>query len=222
MQAGEIVSLFLEKVWKEVNNDDRDGLHVTELVELATCPRKVWFRKKEPVPPEVKSILRMWKGKKLHETAITINNEVEVELDGVQGRIDEVYENPEKITVIDKKFVTFLPKNDRDVQKYYSHYMLQAEIYAYMLKKGTHDDRAFECALLFVNTEEEPFFYVHFWEPDFSEVEKKFHELIETAGEILKAEHPPERNPEFMPSQYPCTYCDYTSRCYIHPEFNSG
>ncbi len=225
MKAGEVVGLFLESVWRELNGEERDGLHVTELVELEICERKFWFRRHLDEPPDVRSLLRMWKGRKLHETAISVDHEMEVEHEGVKGRIDEVFirydENyTARAWLVDKKFVGFLPASERDVKRYYSHYILQLELYAYMY---TVDRRTpvEGCVLLFVNTEEEPYFHVHAWKPNLRKAEKTFRELRTRAEEIDRAEQPPPRNPDYMPSQYPCTYCDYTSRCYIHPEFNS-
>jgi len=162
----------------------------------------------------------MWKGKKLHETAISPDHEIDVELDGVKGRIDEIiFAHDESYTarawLIDKKFVSFLPSSERDVKKYYSHYILQLELYAYIY---TTDIRTpvEGCILLFVNTDDEPYFYVYTWKPDLAGAEQKFIDLRERASKLLAEEDPPERNPEFQPASYPCSYCDYMKKCWLN------
>ncbi len=195
--------------------EQREGIHVTELVELEICERKFWFRKHEPVPPDLKSLLRMWKGKKLHETPITDQSEVTLERHGVIGRIDEIAETPERITLIDKKFVSFLPRNDRDVKKYYSHYITQLDLYSGMLN-GLTLDREVLAVLFFVNPEEEPFFYVYAWKPDLNSAEQKLLELKDRAYRVISLGEPPARNPSFQPADYPCSYCDYTRRCWLN------
>ncbi len=219
MEAGEVVSRFLNEVLKEVHEQRGGELHVTDIVGLESCERRFWFRKNEPVPPDVKSLLRMWKGKKLHETCITSSSEIPFEYEKVMGRVDEIHETAEKITVIDKKFVSFLPRNDRDVKKYYSHYITQVEIYSAMIDHCMSDDREYEAMLFFINTEEEPFFYVYAWKPHLEKAKQKLRELKERAWEILNSQEPPERNPEFQPAGYPCTYCDYVKRCWLNGRY---
>jgi len=46
IKAGEVVSRFLSGVLREMQENRSEELHVTELVELETCPRKFWFRKR--------------------------------------------------------------------------------------------------------------------------------------------------------------------------------
>ena len=38
-----IERLFLRQVYRELEEEDRSGIHVTDLVALSICPRLFWF-----------------------------------------------------------------------------------------------------------------------------------------------------------------------------------
>ena len=125
-----IERLFLRQVYRELE-EDRDGIHVSDLVTLNICPRLFWFDKNQPLPPDVDHALKLWQGKKLHEIVLGDLHEYEIEYEGIKGRIDDYISDLG--ILIDKKFVGYLPKDDKDVEKYYDHYILQLKLYSYML-----------------------------------------------------------------------------------------
>ncbi|MEM2257801.1 MAG: PD-(D/E)XK nuclease family protein [Candidatus Caldarchaeum sp.] len=201
--------LFIRKVLEEVG-EKREGLHVTDLVKISICPRMFWLESKNPLPPDLENALRMWHGKKLHEIVLSLHHEMEVELEGVKGRVDEYF--PDVGLVVDKKFVTYLP-NSKDVEKYYGHYILQLKLYAYMLAANGYPVR--ECRIIFVNITEKNPLREHVFEPDLDECRSLFEDLREKAMKILASEEPPEIPMLFDPFEYPCSYCNYRSVCYF-------
>lgn len=201
--------LFIRKVIQEMNDEKREGLHVSDLVTLSNCPRMFWYEKKHWLPPDIDNLLKMWHGRKLHDISLGDLHEFELEVEGVKGRIDD-YISFLKI-LIDKKFVTYLPKDDREAERYYSHYILQLKLYSYMLTIHGYPVR--EARLLFINIGDKTPFREYVFEPNIDECEQLFHELKRRAEEILTSDRPPNIPDEYDPSDYPCTYCKYRAVC---------
>ena len=203
--------LFLRQVYRELE-DDRRGIHVSDLVTLNICPRLFWLEKHDPIPPEPEHALKMWQGKKLHE--ITLGppefHEYEIEYDGVKGRIDDYI--PDLGVLIDKKFVGYLPKDNKDAEKYYDHYILQLKLYSFMLTMLGHPVK--QAIILFVKIGDSNPFREYGFEPDISECEQLFTELKQKAEETITLEEPPDIPENFNPFDYPCSYCRYRPRCY--------
>ena len=204
-----IERLFLRQVYRELE-EDRDGIHVSDLVTLNICPRLFWFDKNQPLPPDVDHALKMWQGKKLHEIVLGDLHEYEIEYEGIKGRIDDYISDLG--ILIDKKFVGYLPKDDKDVEKYYDHYILQLKLYSYMLTMLGYPVK--EAVILFIKVGENNPFREYVFEPDIGECEEIFLSLKERAEEIVKMDRPPEIPEDINPFDYPCTYCRYRSRCY--------
>lgn len=129
--------------WMEEENAKRDTsyFHVTSLVYK--CKRKVWYESQYydlVNKVDDASLSRMWIGTKLHETPISEMHEFPVwfQFEGasVGGRIDEIMEIDGKKFIIDKKFVSYIPKEANE------HYMEQVTFYAalYYLQKGVFVD----------------------------------------------------------------------------------
>ena len=207
----QVERLYIAKIYQQ-DEDRHNDIHVTDLIE---CPRKVWFNKKSPWPENIEGILRINQGKLLHKLQLLAQNELEIEWDGVKGRIDE-YENG---ILIEKKFVDFVPNSLTEVQKYYSHYIEQVGFYAYMLVNlGYEFKQAF---LLFVKRGEQnergrrplrAFDITNLI--NLYAVEAEFQNRKNNIKAILEREEPPEISPTFSIFDYPCSYCKYAPRCF--------
>ena len=204
-----IERLFLRQVYRELE-EDRDGIHVSDLVTLNISPRLFWFDKNQPLPPDVDHALKLWQGKKLHEIVLGDLHEYEIEYEGIKGRIDDYISDLG--ILIDKKFVGYLPKDDKDVEKYYDHYILQLKLYSYMLTMLGYPVK--EAVILFIKVGENNPFREYRFEPNIQECEELFTSLKQRAEEIIKSGHPPEIPENADPFDYPCSYCRYRSRCY--------
>jgi CRISPR/Cas system-associated exonuclease Cas4 (RecB family) len=207
----QVERLYIAKIYQD--EDRRNDIHVTDLVEQ--CPRKVWFEKKSPWPENVENTLRMNEGKLLHKLQLLAQSELEVEWDGIKGRVDE-YENG---IVIEKKFVDFVPNSLAEVQRYYAHYIEQVGFYAYMLVNlGYEFKQAF---LLFVKRGEQnergrrplkAFDITNLI--NLYAVEAEFQNRKNNIKAMLEREEPPDIPPTFSAFDYPCSYCKYAPRCF--------
>jgi len=215
----EIEKLFI-KACKRYGEEPerRNELHLTDL--CSDCYRKVWYEKKDPLLDDPEGVLRMWEGKAMHEASkMTNHHELELQLEGVKTRIDE-YDGG---ILIEKKFVNFVPNTLAELQKYYSHYILQVSYEALFLvengyefkqafllfsKRGEQDERgrrpvkAFDVTGLI----------------NLDEVEKRFRESKEYLQSILSQPEPPPISPNFTAFDYPCLYCKYRARCWVDAE----
>jgi CRISPR/Cas system-associated exonuclease Cas4 (RecB family) len=208
----EVERLYVYRLYQE-EEDRRGEIHVTDLVDI--CPRRVWYEKKAPLPERIEAIFRMAEGKLLHKLTLLSQSELEIEYQGVKGRVDE-YENG---IIIEKKFVDFVPNNITEVQKYYSHYIEQVSFYAYMLVQNGYEFK--QAFLLFAKRGEQDergrrplrvFEVTNLINLD--KIEAEFKARKEFIEEILRVDQPPEIPPTFSAFDYPCSYCKYSSRCY--------
>jgi len=209
----DVERLFLQKV-AEYNRSEvekrRNELHLTDLT--AECMRQIWFEKHDPLPDEPENLLRMWQGTMMHQMPLLKEHELELEFEGVKTRIDEYGDG----ILIEKKFVTFIPKTFDELKKYYSHYIKQVEFEALIL---TANDREVKKAyLLFVcRGEPEPGRYpvVAFEIPiNIEEIASRFAETVEAYKIVLSSENPPDMPRGFTPFDYPCSHCKYRGRCF--------
>jgi CRISPR/Cas system-associated exonuclease Cas4 (RecB family) len=208
----DVERLYIYRLYQD-EEDRRGEIHVTDLTDI--CPRRVWYEKRDPWPEGIEAVFRMAEGKLLHRLQLLAQSELEIEYQGVKGRIDE-YENG---ILIEKKYVDFVPNTLAEVQKYYSRYIEQVAFYAYML---TQSGREFKQAfLLFVKRGEQSergrrplkaFDVTNLI--NFDKVEVEFKHRKEFIEEILRNDEPPEIPATFSAFDYPCSYCKYVSRCY--------
>lgn len=208
----DVERLFIRKAAEYKRDPERrNELHLTDLIY--ECPRQLWFEKKNPLPPDLENILRMWQGTAMHEMPLLDEHELELECEEVKTRIDE-YGNG---ILIEKKFVNFVPKDRDELNKYYSHYIKQVEYEALILKYSGRDVK--KAFLLFVRRgEPEPnripirAFEIPL---DFDSIASRFIEDVEACKILLSSDSPPEIPREYSPFEYPCTYCQYRSRCFM-------
>jgi len=212
--ARDVERFFIRKVAeydKEEREKRRGELHLTDLT--AECMRQVWFEKHSPLPEDPDNLLRMWSGSMMHQMPLLKEHELELELEGVKTKVDE-YEDG---ILIEKKFVTFIPKTQDELKKYYSHYIKQVEYEALMLVANGREVR--KAYLLFVcrsepETGRPP--VIAFEIPlDLDSITARFTEEIEAYKMMLSSDTPPDIPSSFSPFDYPCNkYCKYRSRCF--------
>ncbi|MEM4498324.1 MAG: hypothetical protein QW692_05820, partial [Nitrososphaerota archaeon] len=194
MEEREIEVLFILAIRDFGREDRRNEIHLTDLT--SECFRKVWFEKKSPYPEDIDGIFRLWEGKALHEASkIFENHEMVLELEGVKTRIDE-YGNG---VLVEKKFVTFMPRDLNDLKKYYQHYIMQVSLEAlFLVENGYQFKQAF---LLFYkrgekDERERP---VKAFDVtgmiDLEQARALFQERKKQLEEILSASEPPEIPP---------------------------
>jgi hypothetical protein len=209
----DVERLFLKKVAahnREESEKRRSELHLTDLT--SECMRRVWYDKHDPLPDEPENLLRMWQGEMLHQMPLLKEHELELEFEGVKTRVDE-YEDG---ILVEKKFVGFIPKTQDELKKYYSHYIKQVEYEALILTaNGREVRRAF---LLFACRGEpeqgRPPVIAYEVPVDLNSIAARFAEEVEAYRLMLQSQSPPEVPRSFSPFEYPCTYCNYRSRCY--------
>jgi CRISPR/Cas system-associated exonuclease Cas4 (RecB family) len=209
-----VIRLFMSRVVEKLH-EEREELHLTDLT--VECPRKLWFTKKDRLPLReegFESLLRMWQGKVMHEMPLTEKHELKLEYEGVKTSIDEY--DPRTKTLIEKKFTDFVPKNRREMERYFSHYILQVQLEAlFLIENGYEVDKAF---LLFVKRgkpDDKPAINAFEVHVDLERVKKTFEDRLGVAREILSREEPPDVPERYTPYDYPCSYCSYRGRCYL-------
>lgn len=212
----DVLKLFLSRIYDGMREEEekrRRELHLTDLT--SDCYRQVWFDKHQPLPDDIESRIRMWEGAQLHIMPLTECHELKLSFEGVLTSIDEY--DPESGILIEKKFVGFIPVNENELNKYYSHYIKQVEYEALFLEKnGKPVNKAF---ILFVCRGEpdqnRPMVNV-FEIPirDLKAIEARFREEVTILELILSSENPPDIPEQFAPFDYPCSYCKYRARCW--------
>lgn len=210
-----IIRRFMSKVIQELD-EERNELHLTDLT--VECPRKLWFIKKDRLPlhdETFEGLLRMWQGKMLHKMPLTAMHELKLEYQGVKTSIDEY--DPKTGTLIEKKFVEFVPKTHRELERYYSHYITQVQLEAlFLTENGYEVKKAF---LLFVKRGkpgDKPTINAFEVKVDLAKARRIFEENVTKAKEILAMDEPPEIPGHYTPYDYPCSYCSYRARCYLY------
>jgi hypothetical protein len=215
LDRAEVVRKFIKLLleWELIERDKRKGeLHLTDLT--SPCIRQLYFSKKENGVEDIPDLIRAWEGKMLHEFPLLEQHELELEYMGVKTSIDEY--DPNTGTLIEKKFVSFMPKDEGELKKYYAHYIEQVEYEAlFLIKNGKVVNDAF---LLFVCRGEpeqgRPYINAFRIPIDVASVERRFNEKVEVVKLILDRGEPPEIPQGFMPFDYPCTYCGFRGRCW--------
>jgi hypothetical protein len=212
--ARDVENLFLKKIVefdKEEREKRRNELHITDLT--SECLRQIWFEKKEPLPDEPSNNIRMWQGRMMHEMPLLKHHELELEYDGVKTRIDEYDDSG---ILIEKKFVSFIPKTEDELRKYYSHYIKQVEYEALML--FANDKPISRAFLLFVCRGEpesnRPPIIAFEIKLDLESIAARFAEEVEVLKHVLDSNEPPIIPKNFSPFEYPCSYCKYRIRCF--------
>jgi len=204
---------FLRRVVESSRDESekrRGELHLTDLT--SECMRRIWYDKRDPWPDDIPNLLRMWQGQMLHQMPLLKEHELELEFEGVKTRIDEYGDG----ILIEKKFVTFVPRDESELKRYYSHYIKQVEYEALILSANDREVR--KAYLLFVCRGEpepnRPPIAVFEIPLDMDVIAARFAEEVEAYRVVLSSDTPPDIPRTFSPFEYPCSYCKYRPRCY--------
>jgi len=181
---------------------DENKVSVTELV--LNCPRAVLFNRTiGDFYTKFESLIRFYIGRKIHETPILSNHELELSWNGITGIIDE-YENG---ILIEKKTTIKTPSEPRP------HNVLQAEYYKVLLERN--DYPVIKGFILYFNIRRlyDPItvYEIHF--RDSSEIEAEMLERKKLILQGLKSKDVPPRNTGWI-----CKYCDFVHLCYLSNE----
>lgn len=126
--SGRIVKSIVRSLVEELSEREwePDKVYVTDIVY--GCPRRAWFNRRfGPAFMDLDALLRTWVGRKLHETQVLEMSEVELEWEGIKGRIDEY----EKGILVEKKFTWSPPSGGaRD------HHQQQVQFYRVLLEEN--------------------------------------------------------------------------------------
>jgi hypothetical protein len=209
--AQDVERLFLKCMANYSKEDRTNELHLTDLV--SDCLRRVWFEKHMPSENDIENILRMWQGSVLHTMPLLSSHELSLELEGVKSRIDEYGDG----VLIEKKFVMFVPKDEVELRKYYSHYIKQVQFEALFLQQNGNDVKS--AYLLFVRRGEaeegKPAIRAFNVPLDWESIAQDFISTVEVYNLTLQQNTPPAIPLTYTPFDYPCTYCNYRTKCWV-------
>jgi CRISPR/Cas system-associated exonuclease Cas4 (RecB family) len=185
---------FLEAITRD-DKPRKTGLHVTDLTR--DCLRQTWYEKHLGAFNNPSTMLSFWKGRKLHETPILKEHELELEWNGILGTIDQ-YEDG---TLLDLKTTTakFFP------DKLPEPYRRQLEYYTVLLQRNGYPVQTAQ-VLFFNLVDNQTRLFTLDKTRERTDVEK---EMLERKT-ILEQSEPPDRNLE---DQY-CNFCPYGLQCF--------
>ena len=216
ISESEVERLFIARIRGYLDEPNRrNELHLTDL--CSPCFRRVWFDKKDPWPRDTEGVLRLWRGKALHELPLLENHELELEYDGVKTKVDEY--SPEIKILIEKKTADFIPRDIAELKRYYNHYLDQVALEWLFLVKNGYDCR--QIFLLFIKDGQQaesgrkPLKAFDVTQLiDFDNVEAMFIERKTILATLLERSQPPDVPENFTAFDYPCSYCEYRGRCW--------
>jgi hypothetical protein len=213
ISESEVEWIFFHKVRQYLDEPNRKNeLHLTDL--CASCFRRIWFDKKDPLPEDSDNAIRLWKGKKLHEIQLLEMHELPLEFESVKTKVDE-YSPKLKILIEKKTTDDFIPKDLTELKKYYEHYINQVGFEWLFLVKNGYDVR--QAFIFFIKLEQKPKLVKAFDVTsliNLDEFEAKFYSWKEWLENLLKLDYPPEITDGFSSQDYPCSYCKYRPRCW--------
>ncbi len=192
---------FLESI---IQNQDKrtPGVHVTDIT--FPCLRTAWFKRQLGEFGTALDAFTLWHGRMMHLTPMLPQNELELQWEGITGRLDEY--DPELGILIDKKrikkiYKSYLPKQP---------HIYQLEAYNVLLVKNGRPPIK-EAHILYLSKEDN--------ERLDCEVTKKLRPVEQVAPQMLQARdiiqrsEPPPRNCSGENS-WVCDYCSFVPKCY--------
>lgn len=183
---------FLEAITRD-DKPRKTGLHVTDLTR--DCLRQSWYEKRLGVFNTPSTLLSFWKGRKLHETPILKEHELELEWNGILGTIDQ-YEDG---LLLDLKTTTKIPDKLPD------QYRRQIEYYKVLLQRNCYPVQSAHVLFFNVVDNQTRLFTLDMTREQ-TDIEK---EMLERKA-VLEQSEPPARNLE---DQY-CNFCPYGAHCF--------
>ncbi|MEX0569364.1 MAG: Dna2/Cas4 domain-containing protein [Candidatus Njordarchaeota archaeon] len=183
----------------EKNKPPLEKINVTDLT--FPCLRHAYFAKK--LYPEQRArfpeIVAMWIGTKLHETKIFERNEVEVEFQGVYGRVDGYEEE----VILELKTTRNIPA------KPYPHHVKQVSYYRVLLERNGYPVKF--AVILYVNVNSlETKSYIVLFDRSLEDIEKELIERKNMLEKALKENKIPPPRPE---ESWACDYCSFAYMC---------
>jgi len=202
-EDAELIQRFFISIYKflgESADDYKYKIHVSDLIY--DCMRKAYYWKIHPPVIDIKSAMRMAIGKAIHEIPFfsSTGHELEVEMDGIYGHIDEYLEDFKMI--IDKKTCRSIPREP------YPHHVKQVEMYGVMLTEKGYDVE--KLGVIYIDVVS-PDVKAYSWTPMFDPQLLKEEMLLkrDILLEALKTGVPPPRH-----VSWECYYCPFANQCF--------
>jgi len=214
-EVGDIVKRrFLGAVVRdtEENKEELRGIQVTDI--CYDCMRRAYYQVlyREKGEEGYKGMresdwLKVWIGKKLHETDFSDIHELNVNAFGVHGRIDEILVNNDAVVIVDKKTSRKIPA------KPYEHHVKQVKYYALLLKNSEVWEmlrgKKFYGAILYIDVAEGlSDVFVFPVNPEEAFLEREIQKKVEILKRAFAEKKPPEAK-----SGWICDYCDFLYHC---------
>ena len=200
-QDYEVLEAFYTAVFRECM-EEHHPISVTALVY--DCLRRAYYN--AVVPEEIidpAGKIRVWVGKKLHETPIFPVHELELEWHGIHGRIDEY--DPERRLLMDKKTTRHIPKEP------YEHHVKQLLFYKVLMEHSGYPVEKAVVLYIDVNSTDVAAYPVDLQNYDMKAVEEEMLEKAEKLRRALKSGILPPRKMSWL-----CGYCVYFGWCFLN------
>jgi len=198
----EVLEAFYTAVFKECL-EKHHPISVTALVY--DCLRRAYYN--AVVPEEIidpAGKIRVWVGKKLHETQVFPVHELELEWRGIHGRIDEY--DPERKLLVDKKTTRRIPKEP------YEHHAKQLLFYKVLMEHNGYPVEKATVLYIDVNSTDVVAYPVDLSAGfDMEAVEKEMLGKADKLKKALKSGILPPRSMSWL-----CHYCSFFSWCFLN------
>lgn len=183
-------------IFTELKGKERKGIHVTHIVY--DCLRRAYYSLTRGEAFDLDSGLRMWIGKKLHETKLLKEHELNLEWNGITGSIDEYGDG----VVLEKKTTRNIPRDP------YPHHIKQLEYYRVLLEENGRPVKKGVILYIDVNIPMCKEFPIEFRRP-IEEVKKEMAIKKRALEMTMKEKLLPQRNVSWL-----CRYCSFCSYCF--------
>jgi len=204
----ELVEKFYAALFRESHYTQPEGtVSVTSL--CFPCLRRAVIElltKERPIDPE--GLIRTWVGTACHKTSIlNKENEVEVEWEGIFGRVDEY--DPDNFVIIEKKTTRVPSSKPRE------HHVTQVEYYKVLLEHNGKPVKEGFLVYIDVNSA-----YVRVFPVEFRPTEDVEQEMLERKKKVLDCVRMnilPPREVGFWEEggrRTFCSYCSYFALCF--------
>jgi len=196
----EVLEAFYKAVFRECM-EEHHPISVTALVY--DCLRRAYYN--AVVPEEIidpAGKIRVWIGKKLHETSIYPKSEIELSYRGVHGRVDEY--DPSSKRIVDKKTTRRIPREP------YEHHVKQLLFYKVLMERNGFPVEKATLLYIDVNSTDVAAYPIDLSGIDMEDVEMEMLDKAEKLRRALKSGILPPRSMSWL-----CHYCTYFSWCFL-------
>jgi len=161
------------------------------------CLRKAYFEKKFGQFFDISTAYKFWLGKAIHKMDFLKEGEVELEWEGILGRMDEYEEE----VLVEKKTCNELPRSPND------HHKTQLEYYYVLcLRNKKPVEKLF---ILYLEKKYPAWKFFEVFPRKVEVIEREMLERKTILEEALKSDKMPERSPSWL-----CKYCQFCPKCY--------